>query len=202
MVRTVTGAIAVPGQNELLLRFDLPIDEDEARRRGIDPSCALMLVRPANRSIAIRAIAALVYACCPNEQGLFVCAINSFGTFGDAQLAAEAVTVIPELDAVATSSAEALAAVLSRWNAEAHVLFFGDRSTLNAVQAAARAEVPPWWRLPQGGHEARYLKSLEAADPFFFFAESHGSVEIVGTRQAVLRCFDAIPRSEGKLVKG
>jgi hypothetical protein len=82
-------------------------------------------------------------------------------------------------------SRDAIASILGQCSSEA-IVFMSDTDGLSARETlAAVANYQGDYR----GHETPFMARLEAHGGFFFFSETHGSVEALGTKDFIwLRC--------------
>jgi hypothetical protein len=103
--------------------------------------------------------------------------------------------VLTPLGALRVGEGDSIAQILTRWEAEAHVLLFlaSDDEAKHVFESIRRSE-RRWWRFRHGSLENLYLDEVPESDPVVFFANSHTSFEIFGSAAAVWSALDQIRR--------
>jgi hypothetical protein len=174
------------------IHLEIPIDSKDSRRKGFDPRLCRLTLGAADRDgDNVPLFARIISSFKPRDMDVFVEAVNPFRSV--ASLAAASSKRVPTADGdvVCAVGALGIEEVLRGWPAEAHVMYFASEATLGYVRSSGVKEShgKRTWRL---GFEAHFSSRIPCVDPVVFFAMSHQSVEVVGTRAAVLRCFDIV----------
>ncbi|NJL29802.1 MAG: hypothetical protein HC897_18870 [Thermoanaerobaculia bacterium] len=177
----------------LHVSLEIPMQKQDAARRMASASLAKLYVGCDDSDGFPELLVFLLGRWCPAEAEVLICAENPFASFAslpghyrnnvffyEKSVAARAMRVV---DAVA---------IITRWTAEYHVVFFGDEMTLASVVAAPSQPIGKLGAKSSMGYQGSYLDKLALADPFIFLAHGHPSVEVIGTTHGVLRAFDSI----------
>lgn len=173
------------------VRLDNPIGRKEAKSRGIDATLSRLLI-DGERNV----LAELVYRCCPRSKKVFIHAVGQLTSLEKVVPAFKGsnIEVFAAPGFLSANDKDQVDLVFARWSAEILVAFFADQETANQIVESLQGLHPKWWKLTQEGYEAPYLKQLRLADPFFFFSPTRSSLEVIGTGNRILECFDHVRR--------
>lgn len=175
------------------IRLDCPLGKKEAESRGIDHSLSRLLIGG-----ECEVLVDLIHSCCPSNKATNIQAIGEFTLLE--RLLPEFNKSNIEVDSdngfLSVITKDQINLVFSQWNAELLVVFFADMATASLIIDSLSSLQPKWWEFSREGYEAPYLKKLELVDPFFFFSHTRSSLEILGSKEVILKCFDNV-RSKG-----
>ena len=169
------------------IHLDSPLGRKEAKSRGIDTSLSRLLI-DGEREVLVE----LIHRCCPRNKAIFIHAIGQFASLEKllSVFKESNVEVFTDHDFLSVRNKEQINLVFVKWNAEILVVFFADQATASLIIGSLPKLHPKWWKFSQEGHEAPYLKQLQLADPFFFFSPTRSSLEVIGSEDVILKCFD------------
>jgi len=180
------------------LQLELPVTSRDAHRQQLPPCICRLLIGLHEESATIARLAGIIGMLRPSNMATYVTSAGEFVSLSKIlqQEGNEQIRALPNCNLIAVVGDVSLARILSSWRAEALIVFFGsDENAIQIVSTLASRE-PPWWKPTRSSYEAPFIQQLELADPFCFFSESHSSLEILGTKSAVLRCFDSVRASD------
>ena len=175
------------------LSLDLPLAKREASRRGLRLGLAKLLVCAEEEKDFGSLVLLLLEQWRPPGSKILICSENDFKDLSLILRELPGIELATEGDSAAIlDDALSAVALLESWPAEAHIVFFGDKATLAKVGPAAHR---PFRFLSLGtslGYQGSYLEKIGVADPFLFLSHGHPSVEVIGSKAAVLEAFDAV----------
>lgn len=177
----------------LAIHLDCPLGRKEAKLRGIDATLSRLLIEGEHNEIA-----GLINSCCPRNKAVFIHAIGQFTPLEKlASVFKESnIEVFTDHSFLSAREKEQIDLVFSRWSAEILAVFFADQTTASLIIGSLPTFYPKWWRFSQEGYEAPYLQQLQLADPFLFFSPTRSSLEIIGSENQVVECFDCMRRNK------
>ena len=170
-------------------RLEIPFfSKREARLRGIDPYLARLVLAFHQQQYTHRSIASYLWACCKKGDAAYVMAINEFVTLSKVieQLDSPGIHLSARDGLAKAADESGLEMLLKNWEAEQLVIVFST-AEIQDVQIPAESK---WWKWSPEGNEARYVSGLSQFDPVVFFSDSLSSLELIGSSQAILSCFD------------
>jgi hypothetical protein len=171
------------------IHLDSPLGRKEAKTRGIVATFSRLLIE-GERNV----LAELIHGCCPRNKAVFIHAIGQFTSLDKlASVFKELnIEVFTDHGFVSAKDKEQINLVFSRWNAEILTVFFADQTTASLIIGSLPRLHTKWWRFSQEGYEAPYLKQVQLADPFFFFSPTRSSLEVIGSENQILECFNRV----------
>lgn len=169
------------------IHLDCPIARKEAKIRGIGTELSRLLIKGAQPVIA-----QLLYDCCPRDKAVFIHAIGEFTPLEKLATVFKElnIEIFPDNNFLRATNKEQINLVLSQWNAEILTIFLTDQATATRIINSLPNLYPKWWKFSREAYEAPYLKQLQLTDPFFFFSSTRSSLEILGSDNQVIECFN------------
>ena len=171
---------------------EIPFNEKDATRRGIDPSlCRLIVVAKQKGGEGFLSIAQVIEAFRPPHKSIFVTSTGEFTSLDKIQFRTEAVEIFTQINMLKAANVGALKDVLSLWKAEGLVILLADDGTAKTFASGLADLIPRWWQYTREvGYEGPFLKQIQLCDPILFFSDSHMSLETIGSRQTIVGCFN------------
>lgn len=171
------------------IHLDSPLGRKEAKTRGIDRSLSRLLI-DGERDV----LGELIHRCCPRNKAIFIHAIGQFSSLEKllSVFKGSDIEVFTDHDFLGVRNKEQINLVFSQWSAEILVVFFADQATASLIIESLLKFHPKLWEFSHEGYEAAYLKQLQLADPFIFFSPTRSSLEVIGSEDVILKCFDHV----------
>ncbi len=170
------------------VRLELPFSSKrEARLRGIDLTFGRLILTFDDPQTSHHEMSSYLWTCRKSSDALYALAVNEFVSVATViQHSNVARSSILAVDGhVRVTDAFGLKILLDHWRAEQLIFVFAS-AELEAPEIPMESQ---WWKWTTEGNEAGYLKGLAAFDPIIFYSDTLSSLEIVGSSQAILRCF-------------
>lgn len=177
----------------------MPFDKHDAKRRGIDPKLSRIIFRAYCKGISnTNLLSKFVFNKSADlSEVVWVVSIGEFVSFKDLSsilINTKKVDILSELNIVKVSCVEALDKVLNYWDAEVLVMLKGDEDLVIKIVSSVPKLESSWWKFTKGSYEQPYLKQLELCDPIFFYSKTHGSIELIGTTERILKYLGYVSR--------
>lgn len=127
------------------------------------------------------------------KHDMFIRAINEYRSLGKISWNENSgVVTMLENNVVRVASREGIMNVISEWRAESHVVLMIERENLIGRLNSIFPE-PRWWQLRKYiCEEKRYVVIAESDKKVGFVFMDHGTLELLGTTEEILRCFDVL----------
>lgn len=182
--------------NQVTIRLEAPFNEQDAKRRAIDPSfCKIIFeCQTKNDRICLSQIATAIYSCCSMMGNAYITAVSEFVPV-DTLEQIDGVTIFKTNNLVNTESEAALESVMALWDAEALVIFFSDAETAKAIVSSVARLNDQWWRYKKGSYDHDFLCQIELCRLFIFYSSTHRSIEIIGHEQEILSCYECLQKN-------
>jgi hypothetical protein len=171
------------------IKLEIPFEKRDAKKRGISSSFCRMIVEFPDGKEGCAQLEQCINLWRPEEKEIIGVAMNEFVSPSRKN---EAGIMSKEIGGFSTIRTCSLNSMLFHWDAEAHVFFYSsEQDSKRIIESVADSE-RRWWKFSRGGHEPLFLKQIDTVGVFLFFERSHMSLEIIGKKTEVFRCFDVI----------
>ncbi|MBK6289658.1 MAG: hypothetical protein IPJ33_01680 [Gammaproteobacteria bacterium] len=170
----------------LALRLDLPMDESEAKQRGISSEHSRLVVTGETQVLVE------LLGRASGERSMSFHAIGEFTRLEDLKDRFEnaGVRVDTASGLVSTAFRSSIETILSMWRAEILAIMLCDLSRAVEVISALPKLEPAWWKFSREGYEAPYLKQLGVTDVLCFYSATLSALEFFGGDGAVMSLLD------------
>ncbi len=171
------------------LQVELPINEKDAKRRGIDSRLSRLLISQLDKEITFLEVENMLNAWKPEGKSIVVKAINEIKSLVDKSLYLEG---LKNPDQIVVLKDDGLAKILSEWEAEAHAVFFAYDSDIKTIVTEMAETEPKPRAFSRPGYELPFLRLAHRIDTIIFLESSRMSLEVFGEKEPLLALFDII----------
>ena len=175
-------------QNALALHLHVPLPRDEADAYGMQHDLSQLIIEGNSDALQPR-LASVLAALLAQEPDVYLLVIGAFESTEttSGRLGAAPVGIIGGMTLFQVNGIATIASRIIGIEAEELALFGCAASHLTDYISRVEGQQAKWWKLSSGTLRGALTAAPDLVDRVAFYAKSHGSIELLGTRVVIER---------------